>query len=285
MTAEANGAMTEKNICRFIPVRERAESLDAVNFVYEANAPAEGALLIQAVYAMYLITDGKGFLRLPSRSCPLKRGDVFFTYPAAPFRIVSAGGLTYLYISFLGARGSQILESLRLRKDTVLENYGFLIPFWNDALQIAGQNNLDMLAESVLLYTFSHLARARVPEEKLAAASETILTVKKYADDHFSDPGLTLKSLCARLAYNPKYISSAFRRSMGVGFNEYIRDVRMRQACALMERGFSCVGEIAQFCGYSDPLYFSKSFRRATGETPREHIAAFRGGSVQEETD
>ena len=40
----------------------------------------------------------------------------------------------------------------------------------------------------------------------------------------------------------------------------------------LIERGFRSVSEIASMCGYSDPLYFSKVFKKSVGKTPHEYI-------------
>lgn len=267
-------AVPTQNVCKFIPAKQYDEAINPINFVYETDPSFMKDLELRAFHIMYLVTEGNGVLHLPHRSFRIKQGDLFFTFPATPFRIESTDHLTYLYISFIGIRGSMILDNLQLHKDCILEDYAFLIPFWMNALKTASQNNVSLLAESVLLYTFAHIARDRAKEEKLTAASETVLIVKKYIDDHFSDPSLSLGTICDHLSYNSKYISNAFKKQMGVGLNEYMRTTRIRQACALMERGFTCIGEIALFCGYSDPLYFSKSFKRTVGTTPREYLTA-----------
>lgn len=268
--------MLTQNVCKFIPAKQYDETINAINFVYETDPSFMKELELRAVTIMYLVTGGSGVLHLPYKSFSVHEGDLFFTFPATPFRIESTDRLTYLYISFVGIRGSRILDSFHLRKDSILEGYEFLIPFWMNALQIADHNNLPLLSESVLLYTFAHIASVRATEEQLASTSKTVLIVKKYADDHFSDPTLTLQALCQRLAYNSKYISTAFKKQMGLGFSEYLKNIRIQQACALMEKGFTCIGEIALFCGYSDPLYFSKSFKRTVGTPPRDYLSAIR---------
>ena len=57
------------------------------------------------------------------------------------------------------------------------------------------------------------------------------------------------------------------------GITEYLNTVRIQQACALMEQGFTSIKDIALLCGYKDPLYFSRVFKKEMKVSPREHLA------------
>ena len=53
---------------------------------------------------------------------------------------------------------------------------------------------------------------------------------------------------------------------------EYLQSLRIQHACAMMEQGFTAVADIASHCGFDDPQYFSKVFKRHLGLTPTQYI-------------
>lgn len=59
-----------------------------------------------------------------------------------------------------------------------------------------------------------------------------------------------------------------FTRYTGETMQSWIRQVRLREAAALLRTTGLRVNEIAQLVGYTDPLYFSRAFRRAYGTAP-----------------
>ena len=267
-----------KNICRFVPVKNNYDQINAINFVYETEIPDRNQFITKSTYIMYLVTSGSGTLCYTQRSYALKQGDIFFTFPASPFAIeVDADGLEYIYISFLGIRAGKILDELGINSgNCILEDYGFLESFWRQALGIATQNNLDMLSESVLLYTLSVISHRGQQEEKLSAAADNLLKIKKYIDDNFTMLDLSLEKICTVYPYNKKYLSGALRELLHVGFSEYLRTLRLQHAHMLMNEGLSNVKDIALLSGFKDPLYFSKVFKNATRLSPKEYIASIK---------
>ncbi|MBF0244397.1 MAG: helix-turn-helix transcriptional regulator, partial [Planctomycetes bacterium] len=51
----------------------------------------------------------------------------------------------------------------------------------------------------------------------------------------------------------------------------YHREPRIRRARSLLESGDDTIDSVAHQCGYSDPLYFSRVFRRSVGVSPRSY--------------
>ena len=69
----------------------------------------------------------------------------------------------------------------------------------------------------------------------------------------------------------PEYLGTLFHREVGMSFSTYIRNVRIDKAKELLCGTQLKLYEIAEKTGYSDPKYFSKVFREATGLTPAEY--------------
>ena len=100
--------------------------------------------------------------------------------------------------------------------------------------------------------------------------------IKKYIDDNFSDTELSLEKIGSALSYHKKYVSSLFKKTYHIGITEYLNLARIQHACTLMEQGFTSIRDIAQLCGFKDPLYFSRVFRGRLGMAPREYLAGLK---------
>jgi AraC-like DNA-binding protein len=142
---------------------------------------------------------------------------------------------------------------------------------WKNALPVASSVS-DLRTESVILYTYSvigaRIIKEPIPDLEINAATET----KKFIDAHFSNPELTLVSVCEKLSYSPKYISSIFTKQYKTTLSKYLNSIRIEHACSLIERGHTSIKTVAFMCGFNDPLYFSKVFKAYRKVSPREFI-------------
>lgn len=263
------------NICKFIPTHHISENINVLNFVYEKKAVFPKKFTAVATYSLYLVTNGTGILHTLQGKYEIKYGDLFFTFQAKPFYIENTDNLQYMYITFLGTRSSALLERLQVKANApVHSGYEELISFWENALALSNMNNIDILSESVLLYTFSYICNIFEEKKENAQSANTILSIKKYLDDNYCNPEVSLKNVSELFSYNAKYISAQFKKTVKIGFNDYLRILRLEHARLLMEDGFKNVTEIANFSGYNDPLYFSKVFKSRFRVSPREFISS-----------
>lgn len=265
--------MNTENICRFIPDSSENEKLHVINFVLETKEKKFNGLTSSSIYQMYYVKNGEGILHTSQGKHKLCAGDIFFTFPSSPFAIESVSDFEYMYISYLGARGNKICESLKIsRHNCVFNGFDEAESFWTSALLVP-KEAADLRVESILLYTFSLLAERFLPQANEVSSDDTALLIKKYIDDNLPDFDLSLEKIGEELSYNPKYISTVFKKKMGLGVSEYIATVRIQHACTLMEQGFTSIKDISSMCGFKDSLYFSKVFKKKMGHSPKEHIS------------
>jgi len=266
----------EENICKFVSSRRAGEELHIIHFVYEKTACFPQTFLLPATYTAAFVNAGEGRLHTPEGIHPLKAGDVFLLFAAKPYFIENTNGLQYMYISFTGTRASALMDRLRIpRQNPVYHHLGFLRLLWENAFDIATDANLDLLCEGILLYTLSNLCPTQTECESNERISG-VLQVKQYVDLHFADSMLTLDAVSRTFAYNPRYLSTAFRRMMRISFTEYLTRRRLEYAVSLMKSGIENVRELSEQCGYRDPLYFSKVFRRWYGVSPKQYLLKMR---------
>jgi YesN/AraC family two-component response regulator len=134
------------------------------------------------------------------------------------------------------------------------------------------ERNLDLTAESLLLYTFSRL------ESEDNAERGLIAKIIEITEESFGDYNLNITCLAEKLSYHPKYLSHVFKSKTGVTYSEYLRSVRMKYATMLFDGGLDSVKNVAQLSGYSDPFYFSNVFKKCIGISPKEYILSVNSG-------
>lgn len=103
------------------------------------------------------------------------------------------------------------------------------------------------------------------------------LEAEDYIAGHFSEPGLSLTRLCRALSISKSYFSPMFKAHTGMTFVEYLTNIRMERARELLSSTGLKSYEIAEQVGFTDPHYFSLTFRKQTGVSPTEYRDEIRG--------
>ena len=255
--------MANENICLFNPAR--SSDLICRDFVLECSDCA-GTPHEAGCFMLHLVSAGGGTWQCEGQIRPLSPGTVFLVCPTETYSIVGDGGLQYFYITFHGRRAVEVAERMT-GTGRAADGFEDLIPFWQDCLTRANADNIDLMSEAVLLYTFARLSpRKRLHRGAVEAALEV-------TDECFTDPDLSLGTVAKRLGYDAKYLSFAFRREQGITYSQYLRDLRVRRAAFLMEQGVAGIKNVARLSGFRDPLYFSKVFAGVTGVSPSAYLA------------
>ena len=259
----------DNNICKFVNTVKHNESINIINFVYEKQADFQQSYLIVSTYSLAIVTNGTGVLHTSDGVFPLTRGCLFMTFSAKPYYIENSGDLAYIYISFMGLRASALIERLQISYNCpVLSGYEQLIAHWENAFSVITDANTDLICEGLLLHTFGHICGGN-DEKECTDKTSNLLKAKQYVDKNYTDSMLDLNFVSRRFSYDPKYFSAAFKRMVRVNFSEYLKDKRLEYALTLIKSGITGTAELAELCGYKDPLYFSKCFKKKYGSSVR----------------
>lgn len=257
--------MNQTNVCKFS--LHRSSDLICTNFIYETQQGQATAGRTKE-YLVGLVAGGEGVLHWDTQRHSLVPGDLFFLPPSVSFS-VAGPSLSYFYICYHGRRADEFARRFELDSNRcVFGNNQALIPFWRGCQESANEKNLDLLCESVLLYSL-----AKLPPSK-SRTDDALNTIIALTQEQFTQPDLSLTRIADKMGYSPKYLSAFFKKKKGVTFSQYLQDMRLRRAVFLMEEGLVSVKNIALLCGFQDPFYFSKVFSAWAGTPPRAYIAS-----------
>ncbi len=82
---------------------------------------------------------------------------------------------------------------------------------------------------------------------------------------------LTLEDMAARLGYTPTYFASLFSQRTGYAPIAYFNQLKVQEACALLDFTDMRVNQVCYKIGIADPYYFSRLFTKIMGMSPRAY--------------
>ena len=107
--------------------------------------------------------------------------------------------------------------------------------------------------------------------------SPTVRSLMADIDKNISDPTYSLENSIKNLPLNYDYVRKLFRREVGQTPLGYLTAKRMSLAREIMLSGVTnrysnyTVSQIAEMCGFAEPLYFSRVFKKYYGISPKEY--------------
>ena len=133
---------------------------------------------------------------------------------------------------------------------------------------VMGLNDMDSLWEwfrDRITNSVTHISN-----KNTETSNEVVEAAKKYIESNYNK-NITLEDVSMRVNISAYYLSRIFKESTGENFIDYLTNLRIERAKELISTTQYSMKEICNMCGYSDPNYFSKSFKKNVGVTPTEY--------------
>jgi len=121
------------------------------------------------------------------------------------------------------------------------------------------------------------LEKMEFTQREVVADPDSITQVLLYLSGHFKED-ISLTSVAGTFGFNASYLSRHFKESLGIGFNQYLTMLRLREAVLLLSEGTSA--ELSAYeSGFTSSRTFYRCFYKEFGCTPREYAKSIGGGS------
>jgi AraC-like DNA-binding protein len=111
------------------------------------------------------------------------------------------------------------------------------------------------------------------PAGRAPPHSRLVGRCRQEALRYLCSTSLNVAWLAERLGCSADYLSHVFRAETGRRLASLINEERVKLSKYLLQSSAMSVGEVALSCGYADPNYFARVFKRFTDKTPREFRA------------
>ena len=222
---------------------------------------------MHTTWELIYCTSGKGTLTFDDQSTlNYGTGDVAVLPPALPHSNRSDEGFTNIHINLANATFVDT-EPFILPADP----NGFLLNAFQAAFYYYSGAGAD---QSLLLPVYGQLLAAFVASRQPASPrSEVVHELKNHILQNYPDCNFDLNAYLRTLPFNSEYLKKLFKKETGMTPLQYLTDKRLENgANALaMYAGKGNISEAAHLCGFAEPLYFSRLFKRKYGVSPRQY--------------
>ena len=111
--------------------------------------------------------------------------------------------------------------------------------------------------------------------------SPVVEEIERDILEHFDDPSYELDEYLRSLPFNYDYLRKLFQKEMLITPHQYLNNKRLQFAAEALT-GAKVTGvtvtDVARICGFKEPLYFSRMFKKKYGVAPSFYVQSRVGG-------
>ncbi len=243
---------------------------------------------------MVFVHSGEQRLNIGDRSLTLKGGDLVYIHPRQVHEFINTArdgsdlSLLKFNTSLLLSREPYDAEIRYFRPFLPESGYRCLTfpgggkkmayyPQQIIAEEQAGKFGFETRMRNLICQLISELADSVTPLPVNSVClstreQEQFNYLLQYLSEHYAENDLMEQALeICSLSYSN--FAAKFKRMYGKTFTEYLNHIRVSSARQMLLNSSDPIGLIAEACGYHDPGYFSRIFRRITGVSPLAYRA------------
>ena len=91
-----------------------------------------------------------------------------------------------------------------------------------------------------------------------------------FVEAHYQED-ISMQDAATALRYSDAYFCKLFKQCFKVNFSAYLNQFRVDRARQMIQDSRLSLKEVSTACGYTDSNYFTRVFKRLTGQTPTEY--------------
>lgn len=233
---------------------------------------------------LFYIIEGEGYFCTESESFPIRKDSLIIINPNVRHTEKPSISRTLTYITL----GIQFLKFDFRNPDLNFYIYDFsshkneILPLLRTMLSEAKQKkaSYDKICQNYLSILLLKIARITeeefvitVPQDFPAGCE----LVRNYIDQNFREP-LTIDTLANLSHLNKFYLIHIFSKTYGISPINYLLEKRILHSKELLKTSDFSITHIAHATGFSSANYFSQSFKKYTGITPKAYRQKYKVG-------
>ena len=230
-------------------------------------------------YVIHYILKGRGYFETGNKKYYLNTGESFIIYPENTVKYYpdKCDPWEYTWVNFNGTDAEQILSMTGFSEHPVA-------PACKEARQIFDafspgfQQRHILLKNSGLLQILLALYIDIYPARKFDDSADYISHAKQYISANFYRHSFNVTELSYAIGIERSYLYRLFMDKEGMSPVQYIINTRLENAAQMFKNGADQVKLVSYSVGYDNPLYFSNSFKKKYGISPKKMISKNKTG-------
>lgn len=180
---------------------------------------------------------------------------------------------SHIPVILLTALGDKehILEGLEIKADQyIIKPFDLMVLEANIRTILENRNLIQLRFQQMMI----HLPNLAATEEVKLPSSlddEFMQRVTELVKQHLGKD-LTIDILCAEVNMSRTSFYNKIKALTGIAPNDFIRNIRMKEAAFLLQSQRYTVSEVADRMGFADPKYFTDTFKKFYGVPPSVYM-------------
>lgn len=230
--------------------------------------------IVRGKFILHYVVDGQGKLCMRGKEYFMQGGEVFVIYPQelAYYEADETNPWRYLWVIFDGPKAEEILRSIGITEEQPIlypeERNTDILVAMEKLLYECEQEYQTIGNFYVLLQTMKNCIG--VVLKKTPPQQDYVDKIKRYIEYRYAED-VKVSELAEHCGLNRSYMTKCFTEDTGLSPKEYLMQYRMKKAKELLKNSELPISNVAYTVGYSDPLAFSKMFRKREGVSPLEY--------------
>ena len=246
-------------------------------FIHHRRLFDENVLIMMTEGTIYIDSDGREHTVSAGQYILLPAGEEHFGFRC------SEGRVSYLWAHFRSDCGFETADdggeyTYLLPEVWSVSSSGRTAQLFHQLMDMSLEENnhytknMSDYAVSLLLMELSQeYFRSRIAGTGLPPL---VISAREWIKNHYFLP-FEVSELAEALGYRADYLSSVFKKNMGVSIVRYTNGLRIKTAKTLLSNYGVTIKEAAFSCGFSDEKYFMRVFREFEGMTPAQYKNSF----------
>ena len=167
----------------------------------------------------------------------------------------------------------KILESHAMSLFSLDTEYTDFESFYPFAIKLSNDTDISSALAAILsmlaLFVASTTERdaSKLPIE--SNARNVINEIIAWTEQNYGRK-ILLDEVALKFGYTKNYFCDLFKSKTGITYLQYLNNVRVSNACALLRTGMP-VNRVSTLCGFETDSYFISLFKRTVGITPKAY--------------
>lgn len=253
-------------------------SLSVYNVGFQKCEPAyQWGPGIRDHYLIHHVISGCGHYEAAGKTYDLSSGDTFLVYPQTEITYYAdkTDPWEYAWVGFNGSDAPIILKATDFSPDcpVITSNHmgnsvkKHLLGIY-EARGNGFTNSVEMTGR--LYQTLALFMKNSISNEQLNTSATYVQKGIAYISSNYSF-AITIEDIAQYVGVSRSHLFRSFESVVNQSPKEYLTQFRLKQACYLLEHSSLSIAAIANSVGFDNGLYFSKTFHKYKGVSPRDY--------------
>ncbi|MBQ3049678.1 MAG: AraC family transcriptional regulator [Oscillospiraceae bacterium] len=228
---------------------------------------------IRTHFIIHFIRSGKGIFISKGKTYSLSAGEGFLIVPgdSTYYRADDKDPWEYYWMAFSGSDAEIILNKLGLSINQPILRFDIAaVEYIRSSYELPPSPGRDLLYTANAFHLFASVAETMGYADSVPQSDQYVSMAVRFIHTNYSH-NITVENIARYAGISRSHLFRIFKQFTGVSVQHYLLEYRLKIASRLLQSTSLSINEISLSCGFTDPNYFSRSFKKFYSVPPHQY--------------